>query len=124
MLWALGLIPAGMALLLGAELLWSMPLMLLATALCGVAAGVGYCGSLQVVNEIAPPSQRAEVVSAYFVCCFAGNALPVIGIGVLTVLASAATASMAFAGVIAAFALAALGWSLRLPALDERRAPY
>jgi MFS family permease len=113
MLWALGLMPASVGSLLAAQLTGSMPLMLAATALCGVAAGLGYCGSLQVVNQIAPAAQRAEVVSSYFVCCFAGNALPVIGLGVLTVLTGAAVASVVFAAMIAAFALAALVFSVK-----------
>ena len=113
MLWALALMPPSVGLILAAQLTASMPVMLAATALCGVAAGLGYCGSLQVVNQIAPAAQRAEVVSSYFVCCFAGNALPVIGIGVLTMLASAATASVVFAIAIALFALAALWFGLK-----------
>jgi MFS family permease len=113
MLWALALMPPSVGLILAAQLAASMPVMLAATALCGVAAGLGYCGSLQVVNQIAPAEQRAEVVSSYFVCCFAGNALPVIGIGVLTMLASAAMASVVFAAAIALFALAALWFGLK-----------
>jgi predicted MFS family arabinose efflux permease len=113
MLWALGLLPPSVAAMVAAQLTASMPVMLMATALCGVAVGLGYCGSLQVVNQIAPAAQRAEVVSSYFVCCFAGNALPVIGVGVLSVLAGAATASIVFAVVIALFAIAALAFGIK-----------
>jgi hypothetical protein len=38
-----------------------MPIMIAATATCGLAAALGYRGSLQVVNQIAPREQRAEV---------------------------------------------------------------
>jgi MFS family permease len=88
-------------------------LMLAATACVGVATGLGYRGSLQVVNQIAPKDKRAAVVSSYFVCCFTGNALPVIGVGVISAYAGAHAASIAFAGMIAVFALVALGFGVR-----------
>jgi len=113
MLSALALMPPSVALLVAAQLLASMDVMLVATACCGVAAGLGYRGSLQVVNQIAPQERRAEVMSSYFVCAFCGNALPVIGVGVIGTMWSAAAASIVFAAVIAAFALAALGFGLR-----------
>jgi MFS family permease len=108
MLWALRLMLPSVALVVAAQLLGSMPVMLIATAACGVAAGLGYRGSLQVVNQIAPQDRRAEVVSAYLVCCFCGNALPVIGIGVISTYATSGAASVVFALTIAAFAVVAL----------------
>jgi hypothetical protein len=63
---------------------------------------------LQVVNQIAPTDKRAAVVSSYFVCCFIGNALPVIGVGVLSSLTNTTVADIAFSCVIAAFAVVAL----------------
>ncbi|HZP76154.1 MAG TPA: MFS transporter [Pseudolabrys sp.] len=108
MLWSLALMIPSAALVVAAQLLASMPVMLAATALCGIAAALGYRGSLQVVNQIAPAERRAEVVSTYFVCGFSGNALPVIGVGVLSTFASAGIASAAFAVMIVAFAGVAL----------------
>jgi hypothetical protein len=98
--------------------------MLVATAACGVAAALGYRGSLQVINEIAPSDRRAEVVSSYLLCVFCGNALPVIGVGVLATLASPAVASLAFAALIIVFAVVALVFGTRLtpaPASASRR---
>jgi sugar phosphate permease len=106
------MVPSVAALVL-AQVLASMPLMLVAAALCGVAAGLGYRGSLQEVNEIAPADRRAEVVSSYFVCCFIGNAVPVIGVGVIATFAGSTVASLVFAAVIALFALVALGFGTR-----------
>ena len=83
-----------------------------ATALVGVSTGLGYRGSLQVVNQIAPSDKRAAVLSTYFVFCFIGNALPVIGAGVLSSLTNATVAVMSFACVIAAFAAVALIFAL------------
>jgi MFS family permease len=113
MLSALALMLPSVALLVLAQLKVSMILVIVATAVCGAAAGLGYRGSLQVVNQIAPESQRAEVVSSYFVCCFLGNALPVIGIGIISTFAGSTAASLAFAGMIVAFAVAALCFGMR-----------
>ena len=90
-----------------------MTIMIIATAACGFAAALGYRGSLQVVNQIAPADRRAEVVSAYLICCFLGNALPVIGVGVISTLASPIAASIVFAATIAAFAVIALVFGSR-----------
>jgi hypothetical protein len=84
MLLALGLMPPSVALIVLAQVAGSMRAMIIATAACGVAAALGYRGSLQLVNQIASEDRRAEVVSSYFVCAFSGNALPVIGIGVIS----------------------------------------
>ncbi|WFU75788.1 MFS transporter [Bradyrhizobium sp. CB2312] len=116
MLWSLGLMLPSLALLVTAQFVGSLGVMIASTATCGVAAGLGYRGSLQVVNQIAPDDRRAEVVSAYFICCFLGNALPVIGIGVLSTLTSLTVASLVFAATIAAFAVIALMFGLKYQA--------
>ncbi len=113
MLSALGLMIPTVALIVAAQIMGSMALMVTATLSCGIAAALGYRGGLQVVNQIAPGNRRAEVVSAFFICCFCGNALPVIGIGIISTLAGAITASVTFAGMIAVFALVALGFGIR-----------
>jgi MFS family permease len=84
----------------------------LLTAVVAVSAGLGYRGSLQVVNQIAPADRRAAVVSSYFICCFIGNALPVIGVGVLSSLTNTTVADVAFSCMIAAFAVVALIFGL------------
>ncbi|TIW95974.1 MAG: MFS transporter, partial [Mesorhizobium sp.] len=113
MLAALALMIPSVLLVVAAQMLASMVLMIAATACCGVVAALGYRGGLQVVNEIAPPQRRAEVVSSFFICCFVGNALPVIGLGIVSTYASSVAASLAFAGMIVAFALLALGFGLK-----------
>jgi MFS family permease len=113
MLWSLALMIPAAAATVAAQVMASLWMMLAATAFVGVATGLGYRGSLQVVNQIAPKDKRAAVVSSYFVCCFTGNALPVIGVGVIAVYAGAHAASIAFAAMIAVFALVALGFGVR-----------
>jgi MFS family permease len=113
MLWALALMVPSVAMLVAAQLLASLVVMVAATTLCGVSAGLGYRSGLQVVNQIAPDDRRAEVVSSFFICCFIGNALPVIGVGVISAYSSLPLASSFFAGMIALFALVALAFEAR-----------
>lgn len=113
MMWGLALLIPSVAGLVAAQLTASLGLMLATTALCGVAAALGYRGSLQVVNQIAPGNRRAEVTSSYFVCCFIGNALPVIGVGIISAYASMPVASAVFAVMLVLFAVVALVFEAR-----------
>jgi MFS family permease len=101
---ALALLLPAAWLLVGAEVARSMPLLLFAAAFCGVAGGLGYRGSLEVINRIAPADQRSEVVSSYLIALFAGNSVPVIGIGLLSAATSASVAHVVFAAVITVLA--------------------
>ncbi|MGF6308819.1 MFS family permease [Bradyrhizobium sp. i1.8.4] len=112
MLWSLALMIPAAAAIVVAQVSASLWVMLAATIVVAVSTGLGYRGSLQVVNQIAPADQRAAVVSTYFVCCFIGNALPVIGVGVLSSLTNTTVADIAFACTIAAFAAIALTFGL------------
>ena len=100
--------PAGMALLVLSQRLGSMPILLLGTAVCGAAGAFGYRGGLAVANSLAPAERRAEIASVFFICCFCGNALPVIGAGALTQATNAHLADLVFAGVVSAIAGGAL----------------
>jgi predicted MFS family arabinose efflux permease len=106
------LLPA-VALVVSAQALRSMPLLLIATAFAGTTMALGYRGSLEVVNEIAPDDRRAEVVSSYYIACFVGNSVPVIGVGVLSRYTNPFIASVVFACTIATFSIAALAWRQR-----------
>ena len=112
------LVPA-VALVVIAQAARSMPMLVVATALAGVAMAFGYRGSLQVVNEIAPDERRAEVVSSYFIACFVGNSVPVIGVGLLSALTGALPASIVFACTLAVLAVAALVWRRRTTATSS-----
>ena len=101
---ALALLVPGVWLLVAAEVLKSLPILLLAAAVGAVAGGLGYRGSLEVINRIAPPDRRAEVVSSYLIALFAGNSLPIIGIGLLSAYAGSPAAHVSFALLITALA--------------------
>jgi MFS family permease len=104
MLSALAVLLPSVWLLVAAEALHSMPLLLGAAALGGVCGGLAYRGSLEVINRIAPADRRSEVVSSLLIALFAGNSVPVIGIGLLSAIAGAPAAHVAFAVMISALA--------------------
>jgi MFS family permease len=105
---ALLLLPPSVWILVGAEVAHSLALLVFAAALGGLAGGLGYRGSLEVINRIAPGDRRSEVVSSYMIAIFAGNSVPVIGIGFLAAAATALTAHVVFAAVLTVLAGVAL----------------
>ncbi len=118
---------SGGALLLPALLLlpcaqaWhSMTLLLVGTVVAGPATLLGYRGSLQVVNELAPAGRRGELIASYILVCYCGNALPILGIGLLAAASTPLTADTAFAAIVAALAaLALVLGARRLPRSDS-----
>lgn len=115
---ALLLLPPSVWILVGAEVAHSLTLLLFAAALAGLAGGLGYRGSLEVINGIAPGDRRSEVVSSYMIALFAGNSVPVIGIGFLSVATTALTAHVVFAAVLTVLAAIAMLAGLKY-ALEE-----
>jgi len=61
----------------------SVPLFLLGTLSAGVGSGLGLMGGLALVNEIAPPARRAELVSAFNLVAYLALSLPVVAVGLL-----------------------------------------
>ena len=108
MLTGAGLLIPGVALLVAAQSQQSLPILVAGTVVTGIASALGYRGSLQVINEIAPKEQRAEVISSFAIVCFIGNGLPVIGVGVLSAIYSPAVATVSLAAVTTVLALIAL----------------
>jgi MFS family permease len=78
----LGLLLAGLALIVAALSQADMALFLAGTIVGGVAVGALFLGSLATANRLAPPGQRGQVISTYFVLCYCGLIIPVIGVGV------------------------------------------
>ncbi|HJT96946.1 MAG TPA: MFS transporter [Rhodanobacteraceae bacterium] len=104
---ASALLLAGLALLLAADVERSMPFLIAASVAAGASMALGYRSSLGIVNAIAPGAQRAEVVSSYLLVCYAANALPVIGVGLLAKATSPTAAHAAFAILLALLGIAA-----------------
>ena len=110
---ALGLLLAGVPLLLIAEARESLALILVATIINGAATALGYRGSLQATNEMAPADRHAEVISSYLLVCYVGNALLVLGVGLLAQAIGATNAHRVLGGLVAALAVLAAGVVLR-----------
>lgn len=84
-----------------------MLILLIGTAISGVATGLDHRCSLQRVNEWAHDDKRSEIVSAYLIACYAGISMPVIGMGLLAKATGLGTTDVIFAvfiTVLAAFA--------------------
>jgi len=101
---ALLLLVPSVWIVVGAELARSLALLVFAAALGGLAGGLGYRGSLEAINRIAPADRRSEVVSSYMVALFAGNSVPVIGVGLVSAATTPLTAHVIFAAVLTALA--------------------
>lgn len=60
----------------------SLPLFVVGTVVGGVGVGGVFLGSLSTAIRLAPPGERARVVSTFFVFCYVGMTIPAIGVGV------------------------------------------
>lgn len=112
MLWGAGLMLPTLALLVYAELAASLWALLVGTAVGGLSLGLGYLGTLEVTNEMAPQDKRAELTSALFICGNLGLALPVLGVGIVSATATPALADLIFAGVIALLSIGGLAFGI------------
>ncbi|TYB45742.1 MFS transporter [Actinomadura chibensis] len=104
----LPLLALGLGLLVLAGDRSSLALLLGATALAGIGHGLVFLGGLTAVNNAAPSSNRAEVLSGFYVIVYAGVGLPVLGVGVLATAIGLTTAVTWFAGTVAALCLLVL----------------
>jgi hypothetical protein len=81
----------------------------------GVGQGLSFRAGLAGINDAAPPEERAEVASSFFVVAYLALSLPVIGVGLLAQATSLRTAGLVFAAVAAAIAGVALALLGRRP---------
>ncbi len=104
----LGLFLAALALIVAALAEAGMALFLAGTVVGGVAVGAVFLGSLATANRLAPPGQRAQMVSTFFVFCYAGLIIPVVGVGVATLFIRDFPAVLAFSVLLAPLSLFSL----------------
>jgi MFS family permease len=104
----LGLFLAALTLIVTALAAASMALFLAGTVVGGVAVGAVFLGSLATANRLAPPGQRGQTVSTFFVLCYAGLIIPVVGVGVATLFTGDFPAVLAFSILLAALSLFSL----------------
>src|SRR5580693_815802 len=87
----------------------ALALIVAALAQAAMALGSVFLGSLATANRLAPPGQRGQVLSAYFVACYTGLIIPVVGVGVASEFISDFAAVLALSIVLAALCLLSLG---------------
>jgi MFS family permease len=71
----------------------------------GVAVGAIFLGSLATANRLAPAERRGQAISAFFVACYAGLIIPVVGVGVLSEFTATFPAVLAFSILLAILCL-------------------
>jgi MFS family permease len=86
----------------------SLGVFLAGTSLSGVAVGAVFLGALTTVNRLAEPQRRAHVVSTFFVACYLGLIIPVVGVGVLAEFIGIFRAVLTLAIVLAVLCLFSL----------------
>jgi MFS family permease len=104
----------GIAALVAAQWWQSLALLLAATAVGGVATGLGYRCGLEVVNEIAQRDERSRLVSTYLLVCYVAISLPVIGVAFLSKALSPMGAVAIFGAVNVVLACFALVYEIRV----------
>ncbi len=104
----LGLFLAALALILAALAQAGMALFLAGTVVGGMAVGAIFLGSLATANRLAPPERRGQAISAFFVACYAGLIIPVVGVGVLSGFTGIFPAVLAFSLLLAVLCLFSL----------------
>jgi MFS family permease len=104
----LALFLVALALIVAALAQATMGLFLAGTVAGGAAVGAIFGGSLATANRLAPPERRGHVVSTFFVACYAGLIIPVVGVGVLSGFTGTFPAVLAFSVLLAALCLFSL----------------
>jgi MFS family permease len=114
MIAGLCLLPIGLAGVILAVPLHAILVLIVATFLVGSAHGLGFMGSLALLNKIAPADRRAEVASSFYVISYLGVALAAVGIGFGAQLAGLFQAVVTLGLIVSALALVLLAQLRRL----------
>ena len=93
----------------------SLALLIVGGVVAGLGQGLSFRAGLTGVNAAAPPEERAEVASSFFVVAYLAISVPVIGVGVLTEAAGLRTAGLVFTAIVAALAALVLVLLARAP---------
>jgi MFS family permease len=120
---AVPLLPVGLVVLVVAVWLPAPSLagFLVGGLLTGAGAGLIFKGSVATVAGLADEDRRAEALAGLFLAGYIGLAGPVVGLGVLTLVAPLQVGLLVFAGLLAAAVVAAAPALLRRPGADVSR---
>jgi len=93
----------------GASLpLHSLAVFVVGAIIAGLGQGLSFRAGLGAVTGAAPPDQRGEITSSYFVMLYIGISIPVIGEGAAATAFGLIAAGMVFAALVAILAAVAL----------------
>jgi MFS family permease len=109
------LLPA-LALIVAALAQAALALFLAGTVVAGIAVGSIFLGSLATASRLAPPGRRGQIVSTYFVACYGGLIVPVVGVGIASGFIGDFPAVLALSVLLAALCLVALAGVARTSA--------
>jgi MFS family permease len=112
----LAVLPIGLALVTLALPAKSLTLFLVGAMVGGVGSGFAVRSAVLLVNHIAPPARRGEVLSTFFVIGYVGITVPVVGAGILITTTTLLTATVTLAVLVAVLAAIAAVILVRLPA--------
>jgi MFS family permease len=108
MIAGLGLFLGALALIVTALAQAAMALFMTGTVVAGMAVGAVFLGSLATASRLAPPGRRGQTISTYFVACYCGLIIPVVGVGVASGLIGDFRAVLGFSLLLAALGMLAL----------------
>jgi MFS family permease len=104
----LGLLLPALALIVAALAQAALALFLAGTVVAGIAVGSIFLGSLATASRLAPPGRRGQIVSTYFVACYGGLIVPVVGVGIASGFIGDLPAVLALSVLLAALCIFAL----------------
>jgi hypothetical protein len=82
-----------------------MPLLLLGTILAGIGFGAAFSGSVRTVMPLAAASDRAGLLSTFYVVSYLAFSLPAIAAGVAAPLFGLTTVTYVYGSMVILFAL-------------------
>ena len=100
---------AGTAVTAAAIEVTSAATLLTGTAVAGAGFGTAMTGSFRTVSALAPPGQRAGLISAYFIVSYAAFGIPVVVAGLATTHVGLHRTALVYCVVIAVLAAVAAG---------------
>jgi MFS family permease len=111
----LAVLPIGLTLVTLALPAKSLTLFLIGAMVGGVGSGFAIRSAVLLVNQIAPPARRGEVLSTFFVIGYVGITVPVVGAGILITTTTLLIATVTLAVFVAVLASVAAAILVRLP---------
>ncbi|WP_344072259.1 MFS transporter [Streptomyces crystallinus] len=102
--WGCVVLVVGMAVIAGALLAASLPLLVVGAVTAGAGQGLSFRAGVTEVSEHSPPERRGEITSALFVVLYVAISIPVVGVGIMAVTLGLRTSGLIFTACVAALA--------------------